>query len=111
MVAGRRMETWSGPSERFRPVDGSRSQGGAHISDKDIYKYAIGYTYDLSKRTAIYGNVAYTDYDDEDVARFMAIPTTVPTVFRSVSPTSSDRRTKTVQQQKEGFAFPALPSC
>ena len=45
------------------------ASGGQHISDKDIYKYAIGYTYDLSKRTAIYGNVAYTDYDDEDVAR------------------------------------------
>ena len=41
----------------------------SHISDKDIYKYAIGYTYDLSKRTAIYGMVAYTDYDDEEVAR------------------------------------------
>ena len=45
------------------------ASGGVHISDKDIYKYAIGYTYDLSKRTAIYGNIAYTDYDDEDVAR------------------------------------------
>ena len=43
--------------------------GGGDVSDKDIYKYAIGYTYDLSKRTAIYGNVAYTDYDDEEVAR------------------------------------------
>ena len=42
---------------------------GTGISDKDIYKYGIGYTYDLSKRTAIYGNVAYTDYDDENVAR------------------------------------------
>lgn len=42
---------------------------GLDVSDKDIYKYAIGYTYDLSKRTAIYGVVAYTDYDDEDVAR------------------------------------------
>ena len=42
---------------------------GANVSDKDIYKYGIGYTYDLSKRTAIYGNVAYTDYDDEEVAR------------------------------------------
>ena len=42
---------------------------GGNISDKDIYKYAIGYTYDLSKRTSIYGNVAYTDYDDEEVAR------------------------------------------
>ncbi|MCZ4064319.1 porin [Oxalobacter aliiformigenes] len=44
------------------------ASGGKHVSDKDIYKYAIGYTYDLSKRTAIYGNVAYTDYDDEEVA-------------------------------------------
>ena len=43
--------------------------GLADISDKDVYKYAIGYTYDLSKRTAIYGNVAYTDYDDEETAR------------------------------------------
>ena len=42
--------------------------GGGDVSDKDIYKYAIGYTYDLSKRTAIYGNIAYTDYDDEEVA-------------------------------------------
>ncbi len=44
------------------------ASGGQHVSDKDIYKYAIGYTYDLSKRTAIYGNVAYTDYDDKEVA-------------------------------------------
>ena len=42
---------------------------GVNVSDKDIYKYAIGYTYDLSKRTAIYGNLAYTDYDDKEVAR------------------------------------------
>lgn len=41
---------------------------GGNISDKDIYKYVIGYTYDLSKRTAIYGNLAYTDYDDKEVA-------------------------------------------
>lgn len=44
------------------------SGGPTRISDKDIYKYAIGYTYDLSKRTALYGMVAYTDYDDEAVA-------------------------------------------
>ena len=45
------------------------ASGGMHIGDKDIYKYAIGYTYDLSKRTAIYGNVAYTDYDEEETVR------------------------------------------
>lgn len=44
------------------------ASGGTHVSDKDIYKYGIGYTYNLSKRTDIYGMVAYTDYDDEDVA-------------------------------------------
>lgn len=42
---------------------------GTDIKDKDIYKYAIGYTYDLSKRTSLYGIVAYTDYDDEAVAQ------------------------------------------
>ena len=38
--------------------------------DKDLFKYALGYTYNLSKRTAIYGNVAYTDYDDKDLGKF-----------------------------------------
>ena len=42
---------------------------GGNVSDKDIYKYAVGYTYDLSKRTSLYGNLAYTDYEDEEVAR------------------------------------------
>ena len=42
---------------------------GGDVSDKDVYKYALGYTYDLSKRTSLYGIVAYTDYDDENVAR------------------------------------------
>ena len=44
------------------------AEGGVHVSDKDIYKYGIGYTYNLSKRTDIYGMIAYTDYDDEEVA-------------------------------------------
>ena len=69
MVVGSGMETRPGrlnASAQWMEVEAS---GGVHISDKDIYKYAIGYTYDLSKRTAIYGNVAYTDYDDEETAR------------------------------------------
>ena len=44
------------------------ANGSAKVSDQDIYKYAIGYTYDLSKRTAIYGVVAYTDYDSKEIA-------------------------------------------
>ena len=30
----------------------------------------LGYTYNLSKRTSIYGNVAYTDYDDEQAGAY-----------------------------------------
>lgn len=39
-------------------------------SHKDVKKYALGYTYDLSKRTSIYGIVAYSDYEDDQVAGF-----------------------------------------
>ncbi len=35
--------------------------------DGDADKYALGYTYYLSKRTSFYGAVAYTDSDNEDV--------------------------------------------
>ena len=38
--------------------------------DKDMFKYAVGYTYNLSKRTSIYGNIAYTDFDDESMGNF-----------------------------------------
>ena len=37
---------------------------------KAVKKYALGYTYELSKRTSIYGIVAYSDYDDDQVAGF-----------------------------------------
>lgn len=35
--------------------------------DGDVNKYAMGYTYNLSKRTAIYGVLSYTDSDNEEV--------------------------------------------
>lgn len=35
--------------------------------DGDVNKYALGYTYNLSKRTSLYGVVSYTDSDNEDV--------------------------------------------
>ncbi len=38
--------------------------------DKKLWKYALGYTYNLSKRTSLYGNVAYTNYDDEAMGTF-----------------------------------------
>ena len=37
---------------------------------KKLWKYGIGYTYNLSKRTSLYGNVAYTKYDDELMGQF-----------------------------------------
>ena len=46
------------------------SDADAFTGDKDLYKYAIGYTYNLSKRTSVYGNVAYTDLDDKDLGKF-----------------------------------------
>lgn len=32
--------------------------------DSKVNKYSLGYTYDLSKRTSVYANVAYLDADD-----------------------------------------------
>jgi len=37
---------------------------------KDTFKYALGYTYNLSKRTSVYGQVSYTDFDDEATGSF-----------------------------------------
>ena len=37
---------------------------------KKLWKYALGYTYKLSKRTSLYGNVAYTNYDDDAMGEF-----------------------------------------
>ncbi len=39
--------------------------------DSDAYKVAVGYTYNLSKRTSLYGIVAYTDWDDKNVGKIM----------------------------------------
>lgn len=33
--------------------------------DGDAWKLAVGYTYNLSKRTSLYGIVSYTDWDDD----------------------------------------------
>ena len=45
-------------------------QAFGNSDSKKAWKYGIGYTYNLSKRTSLYGNVAYTNYDDEDMAGF-----------------------------------------
>lgn len=36
----------------------------------DARKYSIGYFYSLSKRTTLYGQLAYTDFEDKTLARF-----------------------------------------
>ena len=51
---------------KVKDVQGMDWTGGS----KDLFKYALGYTYNLSQRTAIYGNVAYTDYDDKQLGEF-----------------------------------------
>ncbi len=35
--------------------------------DGDVNKYALGYTYNLSKRTSLYGVASYTDSDNKEV--------------------------------------------
>ena len=52
---------------KVKDVQGIANWGN---DSKDLMKYALGYTYNLSKRTAIYGNVAYTDYDDQTLGAF-----------------------------------------
>lgn len=41
--------------------NGSNGWNGA----ENAFKYALGYTYNLSKRTSIYGQVAYSDFDSD----------------------------------------------
>ncbi len=49
-----------GASYNRGKVESSQADGKAN-------KYALGYTYGLSKRTSIYANVAYTDSDNDQV--------------------------------------------
>lgn len=58
--------TWTTPNP-FNAVTGVDTH---EFKDRDILKYAIGYTYNLSKRTSAYAQVSYTDYDEKDAGRF-----------------------------------------
>lgn len=65
------LEWTLGPGRLNASVNYNQIKDVASWNDnKDNLKYAIGYTYNLSKRTSIYGNVAYTDYDDEQAAGY-----------------------------------------
>ncbi len=50
-------------------VGASYNRGKVESSQADgkVNKYALGYTYGLSKRTSVYANVAYTDSDNDEV--------------------------------------------
>ena len=65
------LEWTLGPGRLNASINYNQIKDVASWSDnKDNMKYALGYTYNLSKRTSIYGNVAYTDYDDEQAGAY-----------------------------------------
>ncbi len=47
---------------------GVEGKGTSNL-DSDAFRYAVGYTYNLSKRTSLYGIVSYTDWDDKSVGK------------------------------------------
>ncbi len=50
--------------------DGARALYDGKKMEGDLMQYAVGYTYNLSKRTSVYGQVAYIDWDTEGVGYF-----------------------------------------
>ncbi len=46
------------------------SHATGKTSDRDVWKYAVGYTYNLSKRTSAYAQVSYTDFDEKDAGMY-----------------------------------------
>ena len=65
------LEWTLGPGRLNASVQYDRVSDVAGWNDtKKLWKYALGYTYNLSKRTSLYGNVAYTNYDDEAMGKF-----------------------------------------
>ncbi len=51
---------------------GIEGQGNTNKDiDEDVWKAAVGYTYNLSKRTSLYGIVAYTDWGSKEVGELV----------------------------------------
>ena len=75
-----RQQTWLlglewgiGPGEIDASVQYFRlkdAQGMEEAGSLSNWKYAVGYTYNLSKRTSAYAQAAYIDYKEEAVGRF-----------------------------------------
>ena len=60
-----------GPGRLDGSVQYNRPKDTSFLTDAaDSYKYSVGYTYFLSKRTSLYGFLAYTDYGDKDTGNF-----------------------------------------
>ncbi len=56
---------------KYDPTGGYKGAGKYHWDSKKAAKrFAVGYKYNVSKRTSFYGNLAYTDYDDKQVANY-----------------------------------------
>ena len=62
-----------GASLNWMKVRDVRNSGLAYWDNHDsgdVKKYSVGYFYSLSKRTTLYGQLAYSDFEDEAVAQF-----------------------------------------
>lgn len=60
-----------GPGRLDGSVQYNRLKDTAFLTDTaDSWKYSVGYTWFLSKRTSLYGFLAYTDYGDRETGNF-----------------------------------------
>ena len=59
-----------GPGTLHGLIDYSKLKDNGYVGNDDnaVMKYAVGYTYNLSRMVGIYGNIAYTDYDSGKLA-------------------------------------------
>ena len=62
-----------GASFNWMKIRDVKNSGLAYWNDHDsgdVKKYSAGYFYSLSKRTTLYGQLAYSDFENEAVAQF-----------------------------------------
>lgn len=55
---------------KVKDVEGASNPYWTRDDSGDVKKYSIGYFYSLSKRTTLYGQLAYSDFEDKAVAEF-----------------------------------------
>lgn len=53
----------------FSWIDFTDSEKFSDNDSRDAKKYSVGYFYSLSKRTTLYGQLAYTDFEDKEIAK------------------------------------------